>query len=166
MKKIILALFAFGISIPLFAQVVTLPEVEVSAKNYKYLDDVNNSSAAQTVQLLERYATSYDVRDSEYYEDEYDKYFISFFIPKGKILAAYDDDGNLLRTIEKYENVKLPLAVSKAAAKEYPGWKITQDAYLVNYHNKLGVTKKEYKLVLEKGNNRIRIKTDENGNIL
>ncbi|WP_075350349.1 nicotinate-nucleotide adenylyltransferase [Algoriphagus marinus] len=166
MKKIILALFAFGISIPLFAQVVTLPEVEVSAKNYKYLDDVNNSSAAQTVQLLERYATSYDVRDSEYYEDEYDKYFISFFIPKGKILAAYDDDGNLLRTIEKYENVKLPLAVSKAAAKEYPGWKITHDAYLVNYHSKLGVTKKEYKLVLEKGNNRIRIKTDENGNIL
>jgi hypothetical protein len=166
MKKIILALVVFGISIPLFAQVVTLPEVEVSAKNYKYLDDVNNTSAAQTVQMLERYATTYDVRSSEYYEDEYDKYFISFYIPKGKILAAYDDDGNLLRTVEKYENVKLPLAVSKKMAKEYPGWKITHDAYLVNYHDKLGVTKKEYKLVLEKGNNRIRIKTDENGNIL
>ena len=166
MKKIILALFAIGIAVPSFAQVVTLPEVVVSARNYKYLDDVNNASAAQTVQMLERYATTYDVRDSEYYEDEYDKYFISFFIPKGKILAAYDDDGNLLRTIEKYENVKLPLAVSKTAAKEYPGWKIIKDAYLVSYHDNLGVTKKEYKLVLEKGNNRIRIKTDENGNIL
>lgn len=165
MKKIILALVVFGISLPLFAQ-VTLPEVEVSAKNYKYLDDVNNTSAAQTVQMLERYATTYDVRSSEYYEDEYDKYFISFYIPKGKILAAYDDEGNILRTVEKYENIKLPLAVAKSAAKEYPGWKITQDAYLVNYHNKQGVTKKEYKLVLEKGNNRIRIKTDENGNIL
>lgn len=166
MKKIILALFAFGMSIPLFAQVITLPEVEVSAKNYKYLDKVEGASVAQPVQLMERYATTYDVRDSEYYEDEYDNYFISFYIPKGKILAAYDKDGNILRTVEKYENVKLPLEVSKSMAKEYPGWKITQDAYLVHYHNELGVTKKEYKLVLEKGNDRIRIKTDENGNII
>lgn len=166
MKKVILALFAFGIAIPSFAQVVTLPEVEVSAKNYKYLDDVKSTSAAQTVQMLERYATSYDVRSSEYYEDEYDNYFISFFIPNGKILAAYDDEGNLLRTVEKYENIKLPLEVAQSVAKNYPGWKITKNAYLVNYHDKMGVMKKEYKIVLEKGNEGMRIKTDENGKIL
>ena len=165
MKKIILALFAFGISIPLFAQVVTLPEVEVSAKNYKYLDDVKSDLASQPVQLLERYATAYDVRNSEYYEDEYENYFISFYIPKGKILAVYDDEGNILRTVEKYQNVKLPIVVAKAVAKNYPGWDITKDAYLVNYHNTRGVTKKEYKIVLEKGDDRIRIKSDENGKI-
>lgn len=166
MKKVILALFAFGIAIPSIAQVVTLPEVEVSAKNYKYLDDVNNPAAAQTVQKIERYATSYDVRSSEYYEDEYDNYFISFIIPNGKILASYDNEGNLLRTVEKYENIKLPLVVAQSVAKKYPGWKITKNAYLVNYHDRLGVTKKEYKIILEKGNEGMRIKTDENGNIL
>lgn len=166
MKKVILALFAFGIGIPSFAQVITLPEVEVSAKNYKYLDDVNNTSAAQPVQMLERYATTYDVRASEYYEDEYDNYFISFYIPKGKILAAYDNEGNLLRTVEKYENIKLPLVVAQSVVKNYPGWTITKNAYLVNYHNNQGVMKKEYKIVLEKGNEGMRIKTDENGNIL
>lgn len=166
MKKVILALFAFGIAIPSFAQVITLPEVEVSAKNYKYLDDVNNTSAAQTVQILERYTTTYDVRASEYYEDEYDNYFISFYIPKGKILAAYDNEGNLLRTVEKYENIKLPLVVAQSVVKNYPGWTITKNAYLVNYHNNQGVLKKEYKIVLEKGNEGMRIKTDENGNIL
>jgi len=163
MKKIIFALFAFGIAIPSFAQVITLPEVEVSARNYKYLDDVKSTEAGQTVQMLERYATAYDVRNSEYYEDEYDNYYISFFIPKGKILAAYDKDGNIVRTIEKYENIKLPLVVSKSVAKNYPGWKITKNAYLVNYHNTQGIMKKEFKIVLEKGNDRIRIKTDENG---
>jgi hypothetical protein len=166
MKKVILALFALGIAFPSFAQVVTLPEVEVSAKNYKYLDDVKSTSSAQTVQNLERYATSFDVRSSEYYEDEYDNYFISFYIPNGKILAAYDKEGNLLRTVEKYENIKLPLVIAQSVAKNYPGWKITKNAYLVNYHDKMGVTKKEYKIVLEKGDEGMRIKTDENGNIL
>lgn len=166
MKKVILALFAFGIAIPSFAQVITLPEVEVSAKNYKYLDDVKSTSAAQPVQMLERYATTYDIRKSEYYEDDYDNYFISFFIPEGKILAAYDREGNLLRTVEKYENIALPPAVAKSVAKNYPGWKMTKNAYLVNYHNAQGVMKKEYKIVLEKGNEGMRIKTDENGNIL
>ena len=132
MKKVILALFAFGIAIPSFAQVITLPEVEVSAKNYKYLDDVKSTSAAQPVQMLERYATTYDIRKSEYYEDDYDNYFISFFIPEGKILAAYDREGNLLRTVEKYENIALPPAVAKSVAKNYPGWKMTKNAYLVN----------------------------------
>jgi hypothetical protein len=166
MKKILVALFAFGIAIPSFAQVVTLPEVEVSARNYKYLDDVNSASAAQTVQMLERYATTYDVRASEYYEDEYDNYFISFYIPKGKILAAYDNEGNLLRTVEKYENIKLPLVVAQSVVKNYPGWTITKNAYLVNYHSDQGVMKKEYKIVLEKGDDGMRVKTDENGNIL
>lgn len=166
MKKIILALFVFGFAIPSFAQVVTLPEVEVSAKNYKYLDDVKSTSAAQPVQMLERYATSYDIRSSEYYEDEYDNYFISFFIPEGKILASYDREGNLLRTVEKYKNIALPPVVAKSIAKNYPGWKIAKNAYLVHYHNDQGVLKKEYKIVLEKGNEGMRIKTDENGNIL
>ena len=166
MKKIILVLFAFGIAIPSFAQVVTLPEVEVSAKNYKYLDDVKSTSAAPAVQTIERYATSYDIRSSDFYEDEYDNYFISFFIPNGKILASYDNEGNILRTVEKYENIALPSEVAKSVAKNYPGWKITKNAYLVNYHNTQGVMRKEYKIVLEKGNEGMRIKTDENGNIL
>lgn len=166
MKKIILALFVFGFAVQSFAQVVTLPEVEVSAKNYKYLDDVRDPSAAPAVQMLERYATSYNIRSSDFYEDEYDNYFISFFIPNGKILAAYDKEGNILRTVEKYENIALPSAVAQSVAKNYPGWKITKNAYLVNYHNDQGVMKKEYKIVLEKGNEGMRIKTDENGKIL
>ena len=43
---------------------------------------------------------------------------------------------------------------------------MTKNAYLVNYHDRKGVTKKEYKILLEKGNQRMRIKTDENGVII
>ena len=166
MKKIILGLFVFGLTIQSFAQIVELPEVEIVAVNYKYLNDVDESDAAQSVKLLQREVASYDLKSSEYYEDQYENYFISFYIPQGKILASYDKDGNILRTVEKYKNIALPTAVAVSVGTKYPGWTISENAYLVNYHDEKGVTKKEYKILLEKDNSRMRIKTDENGNIL
>jgi hypothetical protein len=166
MKKIILGLFIFGLTIQSFAQIVELPEVEIVAVNYKYLDNVNESDAAEAVKLLQREVAAFDLQNSEYYEDQYDDYFISFYIPQGKILASYDKEGNVLRTVEKYKNIALPNAVSKSVVKNYAGWTISENAYLVNYHDKKGVTKKEYKILLEKDSRRMRIKTDENGNIL
>lgn len=166
MKKMIFGLFIFGLTIQSFAQVIELPEIEIVAVNYKYLDNVGEPASAQAVQLLQREVAAFDLQNSEYYEDQYDDYFISFYIPQGKILASYDKDGNVLRTVEKYKNIALPTDVSQAIAKNYTGWKIAENAYLVNYHDRKGVTKKEYKILLEKDNRRMRVKTDENGNIL
>ena len=166
MKKLIFiyAIFAFPLSA--IAQVVTLPEVKVTAQNYKYLDAVQNTPVPKTVEILERYATAYDLKNSEYYEDEYEKYFISIFIPAGKILAVYDKDGNILRTVEKYQNIALPYAIAQSINRNFPGWKMTKNVFLVHYHNEMGVMRKEYKIVLEKGNQGMRIKLDDQGVIL
>lgn len=168
MKKVILGLLIFGLAFQFhsFAQVVDLPEVEVLARNYKYLDDVSKPGVAKSVEHLQRVAMEYDVRDSEYYEDEHDRYFISFFIPEGKVLAAYDDKGNILRTVERYRNVAVPRVVSDAIARNYKGWKMAKNQYRVNYHDQTGVTRNEYRILLEKGNRRMRIKTDEDGNVI
>ena len=37
MKNLIIGLFLFGATSPLFAQIIKLPEVEITAVNYKYL---------------------------------------------------------------------------------------------------------------------------------
>jgi hypothetical protein len=68
--------------------------------------------------------------------------------------------------VEKYKNIALPNAVAESVVKNYTGWTIAKNAYLVNYHDNKGVTKKEYKILLEKDSRRMRIKTDEKGNIL
>jgi hypothetical protein len=96
----------FGICLQVSAQVV-LPELEIRAMNYKYLNAVDSKESSQPVAMLQRYAASYDPKEASFYEDEYDSHFISFYIPDGKILALYDKDGNLVRTAEKYKNVKL-----------------------------------------------------------
>ena len=153
--------FALGYTFPVLAQEV-LPEVTVIATNYKYLKSVGGKEVAQPVQLLQRTAAAYDVKKSDYYEDDYDSYFVSFYIPEGQILAAYDKNGKLIRTAEKYQDVKLPSAVTTAVTTRFPNWKISKDVYQVTYYEASGSNKK-YKLLLENGNKRMKVKINEAG---
>ena len=161
MTKLVLGLLALGLTIPASAQIIKteqLSEVVVYATNYKYLQNVNTEEVASVpVELLERKVAAFNLKDSEYYEDDWGVYSINFYIPNGRILAAYDSEGKLLRTAERFKNVKLPKAVKKAVSDRYPGWKITKDVYLVNYNEDRGVTKK-YKIKLKKGDDIVRVK--------
>ena len=113
---LLIGVTTFGFAAPAFTQEI-LPEVTLYAVRYKYLLAAGDNNSAQPVKLLQQKAAAYDVKNSEYYEDEYDTYFISFFIPDGQILAAYDKDGKLVRTAEKFKNVALPPAVSTQTTK-------------------------------------------------
>lgn len=150
---------------PAFSQEV-LPAVRVIPANYKYLKTVGGTEVAVPVQHLQRTAAAYDIKESEYYEEDYDTYFISFYLPEGEILAAYDSAGKLIRTAEKYKNVKLPSAVTKAVVTRFPNWGIAKDTYLVTYYEATGQTTKKYKLLLQNGSKRIRIEANDQGDIL
>ncbi|MHA6279442.1 nicotinate-nucleotide adenylyltransferase [Salinimicrobium sp. CAU 1759] len=168
MKNLFLTLFLFGIISPAFAQITEpeeLKEVKLVAVNYKYLDAVTKQEVAIPVRKLEQHVANYDIKSSEVYHDDYDMYEVTFFIPEGSVLAAYDRDGKLIRTIERYKNAGIPDVVRQAVNKKYPDWSISKDVYLVNYHDAKGA-ERQYKLKLENGKDVVRIKTDERGNIL
>lgn len=168
MKNLLLILFLFGVISPASAQITKpeeLKEVKLVAVNYKYLDAVTNEEVAVSVKNLEEHVAKYDIQSSEIYSDDYDTYEVRFFIPEGTILAAYDRDGVLVRTIERYKNVSLPEAVRTAVKEKYPDWTISKDAYVVNYQGDKGAEKR-YKLKLENGKKVMRVKTDEKGNFL
>lgn len=167
MKKLMLCLFIFGITFQVMAQdpeVEELSEVKITAVNYKYLDEVGAEEASIPVKVLQKKVASFDVKDSPYYSDDYDYYDVSFFIPEGNVLAAYDADGNLLRTIERYKDVALPREVIEAVGEKYPKWAVSKDVYMVNYHQDKGVDKK-YKIRLEKDGKRFWVKCDDKGNM-
>ena len=169
MKKFLLGLLVLGLTSPFYAQVLDdqmLPEVEVRAMNYKYLNSIDNAEAPVPVRLLEQKVANHHLKNSDIYQDEYDTYHVSFFIPEGRIVAVYDKDGKIVRTIEKFVNIKPPKDVTKSVAKRFPGWQIYKDTYVVSYHEKKGLTKKQYKLILENGTERIKVKTDEKGKFI
>jgi hypothetical protein len=142
-----------------------LPDVTVIAVRYKYLSAVNNKELSPPVKTLERKAAQFNIKNSEFYDDDYDEYYISFYLPSGYILAAYDKDGKLLRTAEKHENSALPSAVTQRLGKSYPGWTVTSDVYLVNYQEATGANK-VWKILLEKGDMRLKVKTNEKGDVI
>lgn len=161
-KKLLLMTFLFmgAITITRAQEVKTLPEITVLARNYKYLRSVNNMDGAEPVKILERKAAIYDVKSSGVYEDDYDSYYISFYLPQGYLLAVYDENGKLLRTAERFRNIALPAAVRNAVAKRYPNWAITEDIYQVKFDNETGA-QMTYKLLLRNGSKRLKVKADE-----
>ena len=172
MKKLILGLLIFGLTIQGYSQVddeskpIELSEVNITAANYKYLNSVGDTETAIAVTQLEKTVASFDLKNSKYFEEESDEYLVYFKVPVGKILAAYDNEGEIIRTQEKFVDIQLPLKVSNTIVDNYPGWKITGDIYLVKYMRSREDTFKMYKLFIEKDGKTKKIKTDEHGKIM
>jgi len=162
-----MGILIFGLAIQTFAQVRTekLSEVVIAATNYKYLNKTGLENASIPVSLLEQKVASFDLKNSDFYQDDYDYYEITFYIPEGYILAAYDKNGEILRTAERFNDVALPQEVITAVAKRFPNWVLKKDVYLVSYYESGNISKK-YKITLENEDKRMKIKTDAEGNFL
>ncbi len=168
MKKVILGLLALGLAIPAFTQdvkVEELTEVVIRPMNFKYLNATDAREAAVPVRLLERAVASYDVTEADFYMDDFDFYTVSFYIPDGKIVAEYDANGKILRTIEKFKNIALPNDVKTALLERFPNWTVSKDVYRVTYTDENGA-KKIYKLLLVNGDKKMRVKMDPAGEFL
>ena len=164
MKTILSIFITLFIATSISAQTIELPETIISL-NYKYLESQESNTTPQHIKDLEAEVLNYNHKEelSELYDDEYDTYSVSFHVPKGKIIAAYDNNGKIIRTIEKYNNVRLPLEVMQAVSKRFPNWGIVEDAYLIKYHCDEDSLKHEYKIKIKNEEQTLTVKTDENG---
>jgi hypothetical protein len=115
--------------------------------------------------MLERKVASYDVQESGFYQDEWGLYTVSFYIPDGKIVAVYDADGKVVRTIEHFKDVALPVAVRNALVTRFPNWELTGDTYRINYKDSDGA-KRNYKIKIRYGEKTMRVKMTEDGEFL
>jgi len=167
MKNLIITLIITAFTAVSFAQEKTIPleEVEVLGVNYKYLDALGEGFVAKPVRVLQQSVANFDLKTIDGYEDEEKEFYVYFKIPVGKILAVYDKEGEIMRTSERFKDIRLPLAVSNAIVEKYPGWTIEGDIYLVSYIKNKKISK-TYKLFLEKDGNHKRVKTDDYGNFL
>ena len=168
MIKFVIGLFVLGLTSPLLAQVPKveqLSEVVVTAVNYKYLNAIDSEEVAVPVKMLERKAAAYNVEDSDFYQDDFDIYYISFYIPEGRIVAAYNTEGEIIRTIERFQDVKLPSTVRDAVVERFPNWAIVNDVYRVTYNQNKGAMK-TYKIKLKNGDKVMRVKVDDSGEFL
>ena len=167
MKKLLLIILALGVASPMIAQEIQteeLSEVVVMPVNYRYLDQIGQKTAPVPVKQIQQTAADYDIKSKNYFEDDYNLYTVSFYIPDGKLVAVYDHEGKIIRTIEKFKNVDMPRAVVRTLKNEYPDWELVSDVYKVTYNETEGAVKR-YKLKLQKGNKSINVKMCDQGKI-
>lgn len=166
MKKIVLGLFIFGLTAQMNAQTTELPETVISV-NYKYMDAIADVEMPTHIQKLKDEVLNYNHKElSKLYDNEDDIYNVSFDIPEGKIVVAYDKNGKIIRTFEKYNNVRLPLVVMRAVSERFPNWQIVEDVYLIRYHNENDSLLKQYKIKIKNDDKFLTVKTNESGTFL
>ena len=165
MKKLIFGLVIFGFTTQMYSQTIELKEVEVVA-NYNYIEATNTGMEALPVQKIQAVVKDHKAQNVELDSNGDIAYSISFYNGDGKVLADYNTEGEIVRTTEKYKNVRLPLEVLQAISKNYPNWTILEDTYYVSYQHDKGVTKKVYKIKIMNDNKVLNIKTNHSGDFI
>lgn len=95
----------------------------------------------------------------------YDEYLVMMETDDAYLTATYNQNGKLIRVVEKYENVKLPKSVVLSVYKAFPEWTIVKDKFL--YAQEDGTVKnKSYSLKLKKDNETKKIVVNPQGKIL
>lgn len=166
MKKLLFGLLVFGFATQfLFSQKIELSENHLDV-NCEYLDAIESIEVAKSVKLLEKEVTLFNLKDAEFYSDEFENYKVSFKCLKGNISATFDKDGKILTAVERFQNVRLPSSVYKSIIRKFPSWKIAEGNYKVSYNAKNGFAKKIYKIKLENETKERIVKLDSYGEFL
>jgi len=172
MKKLFISLIALSLTTVGYSQSqmsngdseeVILEGVTVSPYNLTYLTSVTEESMPQHVQELEKRAARFDIKESEVYDSDIDVYEVMFSQEDGTIIATYDQYGRILNSFERFNDVTLPFSLRNKIYRQYPGWVIHRDAYVVSYYRNSGV-KKMCKVQLRKDGKRKNLKVDMDGN--
>jgi len=95
----------------------------------------------------------------------YDEYLVLMESEDSYLTATYNQNGKLIRVVEKYENVRLPSSVMLSVYKAFPEWTIIKDKFL--YTQEDGTVKnKTYSLKLKKDKEIKKIVVNPQGKIL
>lgn len=93
------------------------------------------------------------------------EYLVMFDAKDARLVATYNENGKLIRVVEKYENVKLPKSVIYSVYKSFPDWTIVQDKFLYTQADG-DILKKQYNIKLKKGDKTKNVIIKPNGDVM
>ncbi len=128
------------------------------ALNFNYLTNIKANEASFIVAQLQRLVANFDIKTSSVYDNsEAATYNVVFKNNQGEIVATYNNEGKILSTVEKYEDVVIPVNLRIAISKQFPGWAFQSNIYLISYTENNGISKK-YKIKINKGKHKKTLK--------
>jgi len=171
MKKLAIGLFVLGFTSLSFAQntksevqEIQLKDVVVSNTNLNYLEKVQDKEMSDHVKSLEMQASMFDLKGTPKFDGRKASFKTIFRGRKGYIIATYDRNGKILKTSERYRDIKLPKNMIKSILSQYPNSDFIKVTYTVNYNHQKDV-EKTYKIQIMKENLVKNLKISSDGNL-
>ncbi|WP_455169469.1 hypothetical protein [Aegicerativicinus sediminis] len=172
MKTLLTVSISFLLTFSLFAQdyvaEVDLSRVKPSKSSKKmnkiYLSMVDSYDQAEYINDVHSKISNFNIKKLNEYKGKNRPFEVKFKYDKGDMLVKYDLNGNIISTLEKYNNVKLPRTVLEKAFKGHEGWGISKTKYVLNY--KEGVREGYYLVQIRKNGNKKQLKVDATGELL
>ncbi len=90
-------------------------------------------------------------------KDQFDEYLVTFNSSKGFLEAIYTNDGELVQTYQKFQDIALPPAVRNQLYLENKGWTAISNKYTASGKSDR-IDKEVYKIKLENGNKKRTVK--------
>ena len=166
MKTIFFSAFVFSCLTIANAQNVELPETYISI-NSDYINLIDTENPCKYVKYLERTILNYSHNElSELYDHKTDILKVTFEIPKGKIIASFNKDGKIIKTYEKYKNIRLPRNILQTIAEKYPNYGIVEDTYIIEFRFDEDALKQEYSIKLKNNDATLTLKANKHGDII
>ncbi|RKS53649.1 hypothetical protein BC962_1903 [Gillisia mitskevichiae] len=91
--------------------------------------------------------------------DKYDEFLVTFKSSKGVLEASYDNEGNILKTNQRFKDIVLPLKVRRALYTSHTGWTMVQNKYMASGNGER-IDREVYKIKIANGNKKQNIKID------
>jgi hypothetical protein len=171
MKNLVIGLFVLGLTSLGFSQNVNgeveevkLKDIVVANVNLGYLEKVQDKTMSDHVKLLEQKASTFNVSSLPEFDGRKESFKTIFRASKGYIIATYNHNGMILKTRERYSDIKLPKQLIKSVLSQYPNSDFLKVVYTVNYNHQKDV-KKTYKIQIMKDNLIKNLKISSGGNI-
>lgn len=128
------------------------------ALNFNYPTKIETNEEPFVVVQLQEQVARFDIKTSSIYDNsEAATYKVVFKNNQGRIVATYNNEGKILSTVEKYEDVVIPANLRIAISKQFPGWAFQSNTYLISYTENNGISKK-YKIKIIKGKHKKTLK--------
>lgn len=89
----------------------------------------------------------------------YDSYQVRFSTSKGFLEADYSKEGALTRSVQKFNDILLPLDVRNELYRQTKGWNMISNSYLARGNGDV-LEKEQYKIKVKNGNKSKIVKID------
>ncbi|MEC3908639.1 hypothetical protein VOI54_16545 [Tamlana sp. 2201CG12-4] len=181
MKKFIIGLFILGLTNLMYSQnysieyrmsdIIPVNYKEDIKNNLGYLRSSENYNMAKRAIKLKEIVANFNIQELDIYKPLSASSKVSFLYEvvfkegANKIIATYNQKGQIIHAQEEFYNMPIPRQVSIALSKKFPGWAYTRTSCKVNY-SKNSDLQISYKIQLKNGKTLKNLKIDSKGNLI